>query len=109
MAVTASQKEFIADLFGGLGGISTRAMMGGLCIYHDGIIFAILGSDEKIYIKAKGPLAHDLEAAGATKFSMTRKNGTIGSMGYWTLPDEGLDDPEVACDWARRALAASDS
>ena len=27
-------------------------------------------------------------------------------MGYWTLPEAALDDPEAACDWARRALDA---
>jgi TfoX/Sxy family transcriptional regulator of competence genes len=30
------------ELFSGLGDITTRKMMGGLCLYHEGTIFAIL-------------------------------------------------------------------
>ena len=26
-------------------------------------------------------------------------------MGYWSLPEAALDDPEAACDWAPRVLA----
>jgi len=26
-------------------------------------------------------------------------------MAYWTMPEEAVDDPDLACDWARRALA----
>ena len=28
-------------------------------------------------------------------------------MGYWSLPDAAVDDPEAACAWARQALAAT--
>ena len=35
----------------------------------------------------------------------TREGGKPTSMPYWTLPDAALDDPDMACDWARRALA----
>lgn len=105
MAVSPEQRAFVSELFSDVGKITTRAMMGGLCIYADGDIFAILGSDEQVYLKAKGQLADDLAAEGCAKFSMTRKDGSVGSMGYWTLPDAALDDPDLACDWARRALA----
>jgi len=39
---------------------------------------------------------------------MTRKDGSVASMGYWTLPDGALDDPEEACHWARKALTSPD-
>ncbi|MDA9347626.1 TfoX/Sxy family protein [bacterium] len=26
------------------------------------------------------------------------------AMPYWTLPDAAMDEPELACDWARRSL-----
>lgn len=105
MAVSAELKEFVQDLFSPLGDITLRSMMGGQCIYHAGQIFAIISSDERVYLKAKGALADALAEEGSEKFSMTRKDGSSGTMGYWTLPDAALDDPETACDWARRALA----
>jgi len=45
MAVSADQIAHIHDLFADLGTISTRKMMGGLCIYASGQIFAIVSSD----------------------------------------------------------------
>ena len=29
------------------------------------------------------------------------------SMGYWTLPEMALDDPDEAVAWARRSLAVA--
>ena len=43
-----------------------------------------------------------LADAGAVKFEMEDGRG----MNYWTLPEAELDDPDLASDWARRALAA---
>lgn len=52
-------------------------------------------------MRANGPLAAALAAEGARQFG----EGGKGRMGYWTLPEAALDDPETACDWAQRALA----
>lgn len=32
--------------------------------------------------------------------------GELRSMGYMSLPDDALDDPELACEWATKAIAA---
>ncbi len=95
--VTLSDTDiaFATELFESLGDITTRKMMGGLCLYADTQIFAIVDRNGQIYVRAKGPLADDLAAAGARQF---------GRMGYWSLPDTALDDTDNACDWARRAL-----
>ena len=77
-------------------------MMGGLSIYSAGQIFAILDSQGRLYLKASGPFAEALAAEGAAKFDIGDGRG----MNYWTLPEAALDDPDLACDWARRALAA---
>jgi len=108
MAVSAEQKAFIYELFEGVGPITSRAMMGGMTFYSGGETFAILSSEGQIYIKAKGALADEMAAEGSTIFSMTRKDGSVASMGYWTLPDGALDDPEEACHWARKALTSPD-
>ena len=102
MSVSDSDIAFVHELFDGLGALSHRKMMGGLSIYCDGQIFAILSSAGRLYLKASGDFAADLAAAGAVKFEMEDGRG----MNYWTLPEAALDDPDAACDWARRALAA---
>lgn len=106
MSISKEDIDFAVELFSGLGGLSTRKMMGGLCIYHEGVIFAIIHSDGRIYLKAKGDLVHALESEGAERWTYQREaDDKPRTMPYWTLPDEALEDPELACEWARRALA----
>lgn len=104
MSVTVEDIAFATDLFSGLGKISTRRMMGGLCLYHDGTIFAILHGDFGLMIKGAGPFVKELEALGCTRWTYSRKDGKAAAMPYWTLPPECEDDPEAACAIARRAL-----
>ena len=104
MSLTAEEIAFAKELFSDLGELSTRRMMGGLCLYHDGTIFAIVHGDGSIWLKGAGEFIAELEAEGCTRWTYTREGGKPTSMPYWTLPDAALDDPEMACDWARRAL-----
>ena len=101
MSVSDADIEFALELFEGLGPLTSRKMMGGLTIYCAGQVFAILDSESRIFLKAKGDFAEEMAAAGARIFEMNGK-----SMGYWTLPEAALDDPDLTCNWARRALAA---
>jgi DNA transformation protein len=102
VSVTDADIAFAHELFEALGGITHRKMMGGLSIYRDGQIFAILSSSGQLYLKASGDVAQAMAAEGSVKFEMEDGRG----MNYWTLPDAALGDAALACDWARRALAA---
>ena len=104
MGVSDEDIAFVYDLYSALPDLSHRKMMGGLSIYSQGTIFAILFSEGQHYIKATGQLAEDLAAEGSVIFEMTRKDGKVASMGYWTLPDSAIEDPDEACAWARRSL-----
>jgi len=106
MAVTDEEIAFVYDLFSDIPGLTHRKMMGGLSLYSEGQIFAILSSEGAVYVKADGALADALRDEGSVIFEMTRKDGSIASMGYWTLPEAALDDPEAAAEWGQRALAA---
>lgn len=105
MSITAEEIEFAKDLFCELGPLTTRRMMGGLCLYRDGTIFAIVHSDYGVMIKGAGAFQDELDAMGLTRWTYQRPNMTKPSaMPYWCLPDSALDDPAEACDLARRAL-----
>jgi DNA transformation protein len=106
LAVSAETRAFVLELFDDLDTVTARAMMGGLAVWSAGRIFAIVGPEDRIYLKASGALAETLAAEGAEQFTYD-KAGKPARMGYWTLPDAAIDDPEAACAWARRALAAS--
>ena len=102
MAVSEGEINFAVELFEGVGNITVRKMMGGASIYANGQIFSVLSSEGRLYLKASGEFAETLEAEGSEKFSM----GDGKTMNYWTLPEAALDDPDLARDWALRALAA---
>lgn len=104
MAVTDEEIAFVTDLFSGVGRISTRKMFGGLGIYADGTIFAVRMSDGAVKLKGMGDMVRVFDDEGWQPWIYTRKDGAASSMPYWTMPDELLDDPEAASDWARRAL-----
>ena len=105
MSIAQADIDFATELFSGLGPLTTRKMMGGLCIYCEGTIFAIIHSDGRIYLKGKGDIIPAMEAEGAVQWTYSRDGQKTTGMPYWTLPEAALDDPELACDWARRALA----
>jgi len=106
MAVSDAQIEAIHDLFAGIGPITTRKMFGGLGIYAEGTIFAVLMSDGTIRLKGVGEMAQTFDAEGWERWTYTRDGSDkITAMPYWALPDALLDDAEAASDWADRALA----
>ena len=105
MAVSDEQIAFVTDLFSGLGPVTTRKMFGGLGIYSQGTIFAVLMGDGTLRLKGAGAMPEAYAAAGWEGWTYPRKNGAASAMPYWTLPEDLLDDPDTACDWARRALA----
>ncbi|MFT6674021.1 MAG: DNA transformation protein [Sulfitobacter sp.] len=107
MSLSAADIAFATDLFHDLPDLTTRRMFGGLGLYAQGKIFALLRSDGQIMIKSTGGgFADELAAMGAQKWAYTRKNGAQSSMPYWTLPDAALEDPDLALALAGRALAA---
>ena len=105
MSVSDADIAGAVELFEPIGDITTRKMMGGLCLYADGTIFAILHSDGTPYLKAQHPdMIARLEEMGATRWTYQREGKPPTSMPYWSLPDAALDDPDLACDLARETL-----
>lgn len=107
MAVTDEQIEMVLDLFSGLETVTTRKMFGGLGIYSEGTIFAVLMSDGQLKLKGAGKMAETFDAKGWERWTYSREGSDkVAAMPYWSVPDTLLDDPEDASAWARRALAA---
>lgn len=107
MAISDSDIEHVRELFAELEPLTIKRMFGGAGIYSQGRIFAVQRSDGILFLKAKGAFAARMAKAGAEPFEMEMK-GKLRSMGYMSLPAEALDDPELACEWARDALQATE-
>lgn len=97
MAVADADIALATDLFSDIGNISTRKMFGGICLYLDGVVFALMTRDAQLFLKAKGDVATRLAEDGASRFH---------NMPYWSLPLSALDDPSEACTLARRTIAS---
>lgn len=103
MAYDADFGEWVREHFAGLGRLEIRRMFGGAGVYASGVMFALL-DDGLVWLKADDRLATDLREAGSRQFTYPTKDGRTMSMGYWTLPDSALDDPDEGLAWARRSL-----
>jgi DNA transformation protein and related proteins len=102
VSVSEGDIAFALELFEVLGDLSSRKMVGGLAIYRGGVIFAMLSRDGRLFLKARDGLAEAMAAEGCVQFGADHGR----KMPYWTLPEAALENPELASDWARRALAA---
>ena len=99
--------ELIADIFAGLGPVTTRRMFSGKGIYHDGLIVAIILRGE-LMLKADAISAPDFAEAGARQFTYpNRRSGKTVEMPYWTMPESALDDPDELALWTRKAYEAA--
>jgi DNA transformation protein and related proteins len=109
-AVSARQLAFAAELFEGLGEVRVRRMFGGAGIYAHDVMFALI-DDDVIYLKVDGALKQDLADQGSRAWIYTAAKGPRAGVpeesGYWSLPEDALDDPDAACAWGRRALAVA--
>ena len=95
MSITDSDIAFAREIFDDLPDLTHRKMFGGICLYSEDTVFALASSEGRLYLKATGTLAKQLEADGAEQFH---------SMPYWSLPEDVLDDAGAACDLARETL-----
>jgi len=72
MSITPEEIEFAKDLLSGLGPLTTRKMMGGLCLYLDGVIFAIVHPGGQIMIKGAGDFQNELNGLGLERWTYQR-------------------------------------
>jgi DNA transformation protein and related proteins len=100
--------DYVKELFAGMGRVEIKRMFGGAGGYSGGLMFLLL-ADDTIHIKADDALKGELREEGSGPFvwepqSGPRKGEKV-DLGYWRLPDAALDDPDLAAEWGRKALA----
>lgn len=81
-------------------------MFGGVGIYADGVMFALI-ADEIIYLKADDETADAFEQEGLAPFTYSKKPGRQAVMSYRRMPDRCYDDPDEMALWAARAFDAA--
>ena len=83
--------------------IQTKAMFGGVGIYTEGLIFALIGED-KLYFKVDDSNRTDFEEKGMGPFYPF---DSPTPMGYWELPGGVLENPNDLKVWIDKAVAVA--
>jgi DNA transformation protein len=99
-------QDLLADLFEPVGGVSFRRMFGGIGIFRQGIMFALV-ADDALYLKADDTTATGFKAEGCGPFVYDGKSKPH-VMPYWRLPERLYDDPDEFRDWALAAFRVAE-
>lgn len=84
--------------------IRARPMFGGVGIYCGELFFALI-ADDTVYFKVDASTIPDFQARGMGPFRPFGDEG--GSMKYYQLPEDLLEDPEALRPWAEKAVAVA--
>ena len=109
MALGKEFQDHLRDHFSGLGDVRIRRMFGGAGLYLGDACFAIVLDEDRVMMRGDDTLGPDFEAAGATRWVYQRAEKAPVAMPYWSLPEDAIDDPDLAVAWARRALVPAEA
>jgi DNA transformation protein and related proteins len=98
--------DTLHELFAEFGPVSIRRMFGGMGVFADGLMIALV-SREVIFLKADAETIPAFEQEGQAPFSYATRNGEHKLTSYWRMPDRLYDDTEELARWARNAHAVA--
>jgi DNA transformation protein and related proteins len=102
MAVSSSFKTLVVDqLNRAVPRIRARPMFGGVGLYSGELFFALI-ADDTVYFKVDASTRPEFEARGMEPFRPFGDEG--GTMRYYQLPEDVLEDPEALRAWAEKAI-----
>jgi DNA transformation protein len=97
--------DHVMDLLAPMGSPRYRAMFGGYAIYLDEMMVAIVAGDV-LMLRADDENRPDYEARGIGPFLPYPEKG-MGSMPFFTVPDDVFEDRDRFLDWAEKARQAT--
>jgi DNA transformation protein len=102
MPVSAEFRDYVLDQLRAVAPVTSKAMFGGVGIYSRGTFFALI-ADDVLYFKVNATTRPTYEAAGSKPFNPFGK----GTMGYYELPADVLENEEELGEWMKAALAVA--
>lgn len=104
--MNAELRDLLADLTRPIPGVVLRRMFGGVGLFADGLMFAILIGDD-LYLKVDADSAAAFDAEDLPPFRYARKDGMAVLTSYRRAPERLFDDSDEFLDWARVAVATA--
>jgi len=102
MAISDEFVDYVVDQLSTWAGVSARKMFGGAGLYCDGTMFGLI-ADDVAYLKVDDSNRDDFLKAGSSPFQpFPDKKGT---MSYFEIPADVLEDRDQLGEWAERSLA----
>jgi len=105
MAVSREYVDYLLESLAPLGRVVAKRMFGGVGLFLDGLMFAIV-IDDQLWLKADDANRGEFTALDLLPFTYQRQ-GKPTSLSYYRAPDEALDSPHALLPWARSAFAAA--
>lgn len=104
MAYDQGLVDWVTEALEPLGAVTMRKMMGAATLYLDGAIFAV--AEDELWFKSDAETDAVWDEAGCERFTITEKDGTVGTMNYRRAPADVYDDPDAMREWGAIAIAA---
>jgi len=104
MAVTPSFRTFVEDQLSHIVPVRSRSMFGGVGLYAGEDFFGLV-ADDVLYLKVDDSNRPDYEERGLEPFRPYGEGG--GTMQYYPVPDEALEDPDALRPWVEKAVAVA--
>ncbi len=96
MAVSSDYHEYVIDQLNRIHPVRERKMFGGLGIFIEEGMFALITSEDVLHFKVDDSNRADYEAAGMARF---------GRMPYFEVPADVLESQEELCGWMEKSMA----
>lgn len=103
MAASKEYLDFLGEQLAPLGKLTSRAMMGGHCLYLNDVVFALV-ADNTLYLKVDPETKPRFTARGLEPFRPFPDKDS--AMGYHLAPPEFFDNQDAALEWGRLAVEA---
>lgn len=98
--------DHVLDLMCGLPGVTPRRMFGGVGLFNEGLMFALIAAGE-LYLKVDAQTSPRFVVRSLRPFTIERADGRQVALSYHQAPQEALDEPEQMRVWARLAMEAA--
>jgi DNA transformation protein and related proteins len=106
MSVSDDFLSYVLEQLSGLRSLRPKRMFGAVGVYCDENFFAVI-DDDVLYLKTDESTCGEYEARGMRRFMpMPDKQG---SMAYYEVPADVLEDPDELAAWARKSIAVAEA
>jgi DNA transformation protein len=106
VALSASYRDYLAELLAPVGKFSTKRVFGLDGIMADGILLGFV-IDERIHFRTDAASVAAYRDGGGKPFTFAKANGEHIITSYYSLPERLYDEPDELVRWARLAREAA--